>query len=111
VDLPPSPADAAAIDAVLTSQLEQFQFDVPRASRDEFVEVWLQYRLQLLVDGDLIVEWLVNGYGKSEIDGSREEAVERAAIVAMREAGARISTQFSQQPSIKNWLEAKQNAI
>lgn len=108
--LPPSPSDAAAVDAVLTSTIEQFQFDVPRSTRDEFVEVWLQYRLQLLDDGDLIVEWLVPGYGKAEIDGNREEAVQRAAVVAMREAGARISTQFSQQPRVKDWLEAKRNA-
>jgi hypothetical protein len=108
--LPPSPSDAAAVDAVLTSTIEQFQFDVPRSTRDEFVEVWLQYRLQLLDDGDLIVEWLVPGYGKAEIDGDREEAVQRAAVVAMREAGARISTQFSQQPRVKDWLEAKRNA-
>ena len=110
-DLPPSPAEDASIDAVLTSTLEDFQFDVPRASRDEFVEVWLQYRLRLLEDGNLISEWLVNGYGKAEIDGNREDAVHRASIVAMREAGARISTEFSQQPNVKNWLEAKQNAI
>jgi len=103
-DLPPSPAEAASVDAVLSSTLEQFQFDVPRSSRDEFVEVWLQYRLQLLDDGDLVVEWLVPGYGKAEIDGDREDAVHRAAIVAMREAGALISTQFSQQPDVRSWL-------
>jgi hypothetical protein len=107
--LPPTPAEAAAVDVVLTSTLEQFQFDVPRSTRDEFVEVWLQYRLQLLDDGELVVEWLVPGYGKAEIDGDREEAVLRAAVVAMREAGARISTEFSQQPRFKDWLEARQN--
>jgi hypothetical protein len=109
-DLPPSPTEAASVDAVLTSTLEQFQFDVPRSSRDEFVEVWLQYRLQLLDDGVLIVEWLVPGYGKAEIDGNREEAVQRAAIVAMREAGALISTEFSQQPDVKSWLEEREDA-
>lgn len=109
--LPPSPAETAAVDGVLSSTLEQFQFDVPRSSRDEFVEVWLQYRLQLLdPDGDLVIDWEVPGYGKAEIDGNREDAVRRAAITAMREAGARISTNFTQQQPVQDWLEDVQNA-
>jgi hypothetical protein len=104
--MPPSQAETAGVDAVLTSGLEAFQFDVPRTTRDEFVEVWLQYRLQLLEpDGNVVIEWEVPGYGKAEIDGSREDAVHRASIVAMREAGARISTQFLQQPAVSDWLE------
>jgi hypothetical protein len=109
-DLPPSPSDAATVDGVLSSALQQFQFDVPRSTRDEFVEVWLQYRLQLLKpDGEVVIEWDVPGYGKAEIDGTREDAVHRASIIAMREAGARISTQFSLQPQISGWLEDVQN--
>jgi hypothetical protein len=110
-NLPPTAAEAAAVDGVLSSTLERFEFDVPASSRDEFVEVWLQYRLQLLdPNGDIVIDWPVSGYGKSEIDGNREAAVHRAAIVAMREAGARISTQFTQQPQIRDWLEEKANA-
>ena len=107
-DLPASPADASGIDAVISSALQQYQFDVPQSSRDEFVEVWLQYRLQLLEpNGDIVFEWEVPGYGKAEIDGDREDAVLRASIVAMREAGALISTQFVNQPAVSAWLETK----
>jgi hypothetical protein len=110
-NFPPSPSEAAAVDAVLSSTLDRFEFDVPASSRDEFVEVWLQYRLQLLdPDGDVVIDWPVAGYGKSEIDGNREDAVRRAAIVAMREAGARISTEFTRQPQVRDWLEEKENA-
>ncbi len=108
--LPPPPADAAAVDAVLASTMEEFQFDVPQSSRDEFVEVWLQYRLTLLDGDDVVIEWFVPGYGKAEIDGNREEAVHRASIVAMREAGARISTEFMQQPAVQTWLQGRRNA-
>jgi len=109
--LPPSAAESDSVDGVLSSSLEQFQFDVPRSSRDEFVEVWLQYRLQLVGhDGDLIIDWEVPGYGKAEIDGNREDAVRRAAVIAMREAGARISTSFSEQQPVQDWLEDVQNA-
>jgi hypothetical protein len=106
--LPPSPNDAADLDGVLSSALQQFQFDVPNSNRDEFVEVWLQYRLQLVEpNGDIVFEWEVPGYGKAEIDGNREDAVHRASIVAMREAGALISTKFTQQPAVSAWLAAK----
>jgi hypothetical protein len=36
--------------------------------------------------------------------------VQRAAIVAMREAGATISTKFSEQPQVKAWLGGIGNA-
>jgi hypothetical protein len=108
--LPPSDSDAASVDAILSSALNRFEFDVPRTSRDQFVEVWLQYRLELRdPSGAVLIDWPVEGYGKAEIDGSRESAVHRAAIVAMREAGARISTEFLNQPAVQNWLQAKFN--
>lgn len=112
VDALPTDADQpAGVDAVLSSTLERFEFDVPRANRDEFVEVWLQYRLKLQdTSGALVIDWPVNGYGKAEIDGNAEAAVRRAAIVAMREAGARISTQFIQLPEVRDWLQERQNA-
>jgi hypothetical protein len=109
--LPPPPTEVAGVDGVLSSSLNVYQFDVPRTTRDEFVEVWLQYRLQLLEpDGRMVIEWDVEGYGKAEIDGNREDAVHRASIVAMREAGARISTQFTQQPAVSDWLKEIEDA-
>lgn len=108
--LPPTPAEAASVDAILSSALNRFEFDVPRESRDQFVEVWLEYRLELRdPSGAVLIDWPVSGYGKAEIDGSREAAVHRAAIVAMREAGARISTEFLAQPSVQEWLDEKFN--
>jgi hypothetical protein len=110
-DLPLSEGDAFGVDGVLRATLEKFEFDVPIGERDEFVEVWMQYRLFLHEpDGEVVAEWPVTGYGKSELKRNREEAVRRAAIVAMREAGATISTQFAQQPQISYWLEERRNA-
>lgn len=104
-ELPPSPVNAG-LDGILASTIEEYQFDVPRSTRDEFVEVWLKYRLELLrPDGNVVVEWEAIGYGKAEIDGKREDAVQRASIVAMREAGARISTEFAEQQPVIDWVE------
>lgn len=106
----PTTAETSTVDAILTSSLNRFEFDVPRTSRDQFVEVWLEYRLELRdPSGLVLIDWPVAGYGKAEIDGSREAAVQRAAIVAMREAGAKISTEFLAQPAVQDWLDEKFN--
>lgn len=104
-------ANLGALDGVLRPTLEKFEFDVPMGERDQFVEVWMQYRLFLYeTDGEIVAEWPVTGYGKAELSGKREDAVRRAAIVAMREAGATISTQFANQPQVNYWLEERGNA-
>lgn len=104
------PVEAIELDGVLGTQLERFEFDVPMGERDEFVEVWLQYLLTLYEpDGSIVTEWPVTGYGKAELTGRSEDAVNRAAIVAMREVGAAISTQFAEQPDVSYWLQERQN--
>ena len=93
------------LDGVIEPKLEKFEFDVPQGERDEFVEVWLQYQITVYEpDGGTVIQWPVSGYGKSELLRDAEDAVQRAAIVAMREAGATISTKFIEQPQIKEWL-------
>ncbi|HUQ51038.1 MAG TPA: hypothetical protein VM692_02375 [Gammaproteobacteria bacterium] len=97
-----------SLDGVIEPKLDKFEFDVPNGERDEFVEVWLQYQITVYdPDGGTVIQWPVSGYGKSELLRDPEDAVQRAAIVAMREAGATISTKFSEQPQVKQWLGGK----
>jgi hypothetical protein len=111
-DLPLAATGGPPLDGVIRPVLERFEFDVPLATRDEFVEVWLQYQINLYEpNGDLIVEWPVTGYGKSELRrANREESVSRAAVIAMREVGAAVATRFAEQPQISFWLEERQDA-
>jgi hypothetical protein len=98
-------AGDSGLDGVVEPKLEKFEFDVPNGERDEFVEVWLQYQITVYEpNGGTVIQWPVSGYGKSELLRDPEDAVQRAAIVAMREAGATISTKFSEQPQVKAWL-------
>lgn len=98
-------AGGASLDGVIRPLLSKFEFDVPVGERDEFVEVWMQYQISLFEpDGTPVIDWPVSGYGKSELTRDQEDAVQRAAIVAMREVGATISTKFAQQPQVKEWL-------
>lgn len=104
------PVADSGLDGVLHPTLAKFEFDVPAGERDKFVEVWMQYQISLYEpNGEKVVDWQVSGYGKSELTRSREDAVQRAAIVAMREVGATISTKFAQQPQVSYWLGEKQH--
>lgn len=104
------PVADGTLDGVIQPSLEKFEFDVPLGERDKFVEVWMQYQITLFEpDGQTVYRWPVSGYGKSELGRDREAAVQRAAIVAMREVGATISTKFAQQPQVKDWLGEKQH--
>lgn len=109
--VPTSPADGT-LDGVLEPSVAKFEFDVPASGeKNKFVEVWIQYDLTLYEpNGDKVVVWPVSGYGKSELGRNREDAVQRAAIVAMREVGATISTKFADQPQVSTWLGEKRNA-
>lgn len=109
-DVPVEAGSIDAVDGVLRPTLEKFEFDVPIGERDEFVEVWMQYLLTLYKpDGSVVTEWPVSGYGKAELERDREASVSRAAIVAMREVGATISTKFAEQPDVSYWLQETQN--
>ena len=109
-EIPLTPPDIFRLDGVLRPRLEKFEFEVPIVKRDEFVEVWMQYRLTLYEpDGSVIADWPVSGYGKAEL-GNSKETLNRATIVAMREVGAAISTQFAEQPQIEYWLQERRNA-
>jgi len=103
-------ADQTSLDGVLKPTIEKFEFDIPINEKNKFVEVWIQYQLTLFEpDGNTVVTWPVSGYGKHELGHSKEDAVQRAAITAMREVGAAIATKFAQQPQVKNWLAEKQH--
>jgi hypothetical protein len=103
-------AAAASVDGVLQPKLEKFEFDIPIGQRDEFAEVWLQYALTLYQpDGAVVHRWTVSGYGKAELVRDREAAVERAARVALRDVGATIATQFTEQEPFRYWLGVMSN--
>ena len=106
---PLTSTDVLRLDGVLQPELEKFEFDVPIGGNDEFVEVWMQYRLKLFdTDGELVTDWPVSGYGKAEL-GNKEAALNRATVVAMREVGAAVSTRFGELPQVEYWLQERRD--
>jgi len=108
--VPLTSAEENRLDGVLHTELEKFEFEVPVGGKDEFVEVWMQYRLKLYEpQGDLITDWPVSGYGKAELE-NKEDSLNRATVVAMREVGAAIATQFAEHPPVDYWIQERGEA-
>lgn len=78
------------IDALIEPSIDAFEFSVPNQSKTESFAVWIRYRLKVYDrDGTLVSNWPVSAYGKSETAKvSNSEALQRAAILAMRDAAA-----------------------
>ena len=106
--VPVADAIGGGLDGVVHPRLDRFEFDVPFRQQDKFAEVWIQYVLTLYnPDGSVVTEWPVNGYGKAEIGREAEDSVHRAAVVALREVGAAISTNFAVHPDVSLWLQER----
>ena len=87
------PDDDAAdfdIDALIEPTIDAFEFSIPKQSKTDAFAVWIRYRLKVFNrDGELVANWPVSAYGKSQttaLGGS--EALRRAAVLAMRDAAA-----------------------
>lgn len=80
------------IDALIEASIDAFEFSVPAQSNTEAFAVWVRYRLKVYDrDGNLLSNWPVSAYGKSQTASvSNSEALQRAAILAMRDAAALI---------------------
>lgn len=108
----PTAAEPVPVNAVLAPEIEELQFTIPRETRSQVFEVWVKYRMNLYsAQGDPLLNWPVTAYGKTPMAfmKSREEALEQAAVVALRDAGANFTTSFSRLPKLRRWLDGELN--
>ncbi len=95
------------VDAILVPHVDELQYSIPRHSKINVFEVWMRYRYELYDgNGELLADWTMTSYGKTPTAflRSAEEAVNLAAIVALRDAGANFAVNFAQVPEVKQWL-------
>lgn len=78
------------IDALIEPSIDAFEFSVPNQSKTDAFAVWIRYRIKVYDRaGTLVSNWPVSAYGKSQTASiSNSDALERAAILAMRDAAA-----------------------
>lgn len=98
----------ASNDLVLYPKIVDFQYSIPRETRFKVFEVWIKYNISAYdARGSLVADWIITGYGKTPTAfmQSDEEAMNAAAIVALRDLGANLSLTTLRVPEIKAWLE------
>lgn len=110
------------IDGVLIPSIAELQYTVPTHTNVKIYEIWMRYEFRLTdiaaihqqEDGalsfkpdDRLAQWPITAYGKTPTAflQSDEEAVNLAAVVALRDAGAHFITTFGRTPEVAAWLD------
>ena len=108
-------ADAGArtdpqIRAVLEPVLEDFAFVTPADSGSDVYAVSLRYRVNAFrPDGQSIDSWTFTGYGAAKNDSmlaGGSETLKVAVQLAMRDAAAKLATEFREQAVVRGLLPA-----
>lgn len=92
------------LDALIEPSIDAFEFSTPVQSNTEAFAVWIRYRLKVYDrDGQLVSNWPVSAYGKSQTTAmGGSDALERAAILAMRDAAALMIMKFDNETRISS---------
>ncbi|WP_279246675.1 hypothetical protein [Candidatus Litorirhabdus singularis] len=97
-----------AVDAILVPEVNELQYSIPTHTKINVFEIWMRYRYELYsANGEQLADWTMTAYGKTPTAflRSAEAAVNLAAVVALRDAGANFAVNFEQVPEVKLWLE------
>lgn len=96
------------VDAVLIPQIAELQYAIPAHTNVKVYEIWIRYHLQLVTTGgDPIADWTMPAYGKTPTAflQTDQAAVNLAAVMALRDAGANFATSFARVPAVQAWLQ------
>lgn len=96
-------------DLILVPKIEDVQISMPYQTKLNVFEVWIKYNLQVYDNkGEAIADWIMSAYGKTPTKflKSDSEALNQAAIVALRDAGAHFIIGFPRVPEIRQWLNS-----
>lgn len=100
---------ALAIDALIEPSIDAFEFSVPNQSKTDSFAVWIRYRIRVFdSDGNEVANWPVSAYGKSQTSSiSGSQALQRAAILAMRDAAALMIIKLDEMTGISKLAESR----
>ena len=96
------------VDAVLIPEIAELQYAIPAHTNVKVYEIWIRYHLQLVTTGgDPIADWTMPAYGKTPTAflQTDQAAVNLAAVMALRDAGANFATSFARVPAVQAWLQ------
>jgi hypothetical protein len=95
------------VNAVLIPHVDELQYAIPQHTNIKVYEIWMRYRFELVTSsGEPIAEWTMPAYGKTPTAflRSNEAAVNLAAVMALRDAGANFATSFTRVPQVQAWM-------
>lgn len=101
-------AVGAGAELVIVPSVQQVQLSTPSDSYLNVYEVWIKYSLEIETpDGVPIDRWFMPAYGKTPDSFmlSATEAIREAAVVALRDAGAKLLLDFYRIPAIYGWMQ------
>jgi len=86
-------------DALIEPSIDAFEFSVPHQTKTDAFAVWIRYRIKVYDRfGTMVANQPINAYGKSLAAGmSGSRALQRAAVLAMRDAAALMIMKFDGQ--------------
>lgn len=92
------------VDAWIEPSIDAFEFSVPSQSRTDAFAVWIRYRIKIFdKDGNQFANWPMSAYGKSQSTTmGKDQALRRAAVLAMRDAAALIVMQMDRATGISS---------
>ena len=110
------------VDAVLIPEVSEVQYAIPLYTSVKVYEIWMRYQLSLvepeqIMDADnktinlenmqAFAEWPLTAYGKTPTAFMQSDvaAVNLAAVMALRDAGANFITSFARVPGVMDWIE------
>jgi len=96
---------------IITPSVTEVQISTPSDTYLNVYEVWIKYSLDIAdADGQQIDSWFMPAYGKTPNSFmlSKSNAIEEAAIIALRDAGAKLLLDFYRIPSVYNWVIEKE---
>lgn len=96
-----------AVDAVLIPEIDELQYAIPTQTHVKVYEIWMRYRFKLVdLNGEPIAEWMMTAYGKTPTAFLQSDiaAVNQAAVMALRDAGANFVLSFERTPELSDWL-------
>jgi hypothetical protein len=101
------------IDALIEPSIDAFEFSVPNQSQTDAFAVWIRYRIKIFdANGDPIANWPISAYGKSMSEGiGGDDALRRAAVLAMRDAAALVILQMDKATGISSLSEARRGSL
>jgi hypothetical protein len=105
-----SAASDPEIRGVFEPVLEEFSFVTPADTGTQMYAVSLRYRINAYKpSGEFVDSWTFTGYGAhpaASIPGQGRTALQQAAAVAMRDAGAKIAVEFREQAIVRGLIDA-----